>query len=416
MQPVDVSAAGLGTDDRWIQVGRSLDQDSRTAGERAAVEGLAGRSPNLVLVFCSSTLDVHAVLDGICAVTPDHVPVAGGSTMGEIAPGGEGLEELGLAPGVVVIAFGGADFAAKLMVSRNASEHRRDSGVAVATALSRITLPHQALLIIADGLTREQHEIVRGAYGDVGVLTPIAGGCSADDLKYRATYQFCGTGAGVEVLQDAVVGIGFGSSAPIGVGIAHGWHKTGDAMLVTSSEGGVIRTLNDAPAAEVFLARLATGSLSPDEVCALRKDDPGAFVELLFQHPLGLSRRRGEDLRVVHDIDFETNSIICLADVPQGALTWAMTTHRDILIEAASSSCSSAVEALGGADPLGFVVFDCGARKVKLGEDGVRAEQEAIDKITGSKPFGGFYTYGEIGRVNGALGMHQLTVVTLALA
>ena len=31
-------------------------------------------------------------------------------------------------------------------------------------------------------------------------------------------------------------------------------------------------------------------------------------------------------------------------------------------------------------------------------------------------PFGGFYTYGEIGRTHGSRGMHHLTVVTLALA
>jgi hypothetical protein len=412
MQPLDTEGAA----GRWVQVGRSLDHDPRTAGERAATEALAGRTPSLILVFCNATLDAHAALDGVCSATPDGALVAGGSTMGEIAPGGEGLDELGTAPGVVVIALGGPGFAVASTVSRKASEHRRGSGADVAAALAAVTLPHRALLVIADGLTREQHEIVRGAYGEVGALTPIVGGCSADNIEYRATYQFYGTGAGVEVLQDAVIGIGLGSTAPLGVGIAHGWTKVGEPMLVTSSEGGVVRTVDDAPAAVVFLARLATGPMTLDEARTLYETDQRAFIELLMQNPLGLSRRTGEDLRVVHDIDFESGAIVCLADVPQGALAWVMRTDADALIGAAADSCNAAVEALDGADPLGFLVFDCGARKIKLGPDGLRAEQEAIGKLASGRPFGGFYTYGEIGRMYGARGMHQLTVVTLALS
>jgi hypothetical protein len=416
MNPGTVRTPTDDVGERWVHVGRSLDPDPRSAGERAATEALAGRSSRLLLVFCRSRWDAKAVLEGVCAVTPDDTVVAGGTTVGEIAPGGPGLEELGNAPGVVVIALGGPGFAVASTVSRAASEHRRESGAEVAGALASITLPNRALLLIADGLSREQHEIVRGAYGVLGALTPIVGGCSADDLEYLATYQFHGTGAGVEVLQDAVVGIGLGSNAPLGLGIAHGWTKVGDAMLITDSVGGVVHTLDDAPAAEMFLSRIAGSPLSLDEARALRENDPPAFLDILFRNPLGLSRRTGEDLRVVHDIDFDTGAVVCLADVPQGALAWVMTTDREALVSAAADSCSGAIAALEGADPLGFLVFDCGARKIKLEADGVRAEQQAIGRLVGERPFGGFYTYGEVARMEGARGMHQLTVVTLAIA
>jgi len=422
--------------DRWVGVGSSTDPDPARAATDAAQQAQAGRRTELVLVFCTAGLDVTRVLAGICSVTDDDTRVVGATTMGEIASGAiegpftatpapdgatardgaTGAPGIHGAPGVTVVALGGPGFRAATVVARDASAHRRESGSEAATALSSIDLPHRARLLIADGLTREQHELVRGAYTTSGAKIPIVGGCSADLAAYQMTHQFHGTGAGVEILRDSVVGVGFGSTAPLGVGIAHGWRKTGDAMVVTGSEGGTIYQLDGEPAAQVYLSRIDTGGLGYDEIRALAVSDPQALRDLLFTRPLGLSRRTGEDLRVVHDIDFETGTVACLADVPQGAIAWTMVTDVDSLIEAAADSCRSSIEALGGADPLGFVVFDCGARRATLGPENVLAEQRAMAKIAGDHPFGGFYTMGEIGRMQGARGMHHLTVVTLALA
>jgi hypothetical protein len=145
-------------------------------------------------------------------------------------------------------------------------------------------------------------------------------------------------------------------------------------------------------------------------------DDLKAFRAAVFDHPMGMSRRSGEDIRVVHNADPERGSLLCLADVPQGALVWMMTTEADALVAAAKQSCEMAIEGLGGEPPLGLAIFDCGARKLKLGPDALGAELAAIEATAGGAPFGGFYTYGEIARTHGSRGMHHLTVVTLALA
>ena len=71
---------------------------------------------------------------------------------------------------------------------------------------------------------------------------------------------------------------------------------------------------------------------------------------------------------------------------------------------------------LGGKTPLGVLAFDCGARRDKLGPDGIEDEAQAMRTVLGSTPYAGFYTSGEIARVRGSLGTHQLTLVTLALA
>jgi hypothetical protein len=249
---------------------------------------------------------------------------------------------------------------------------------------------------------------VRGAFSQVGAAVPLVGACAGDDITYVQTYQFHGTGAGVEIMSDAVVGIGIGSDKPIGIGIAHGWRKDGPAMVVTSSKDSRVYELDGEPALDVLLRRLGM-----DESVV---DDGDAFRDIAFLHPLGLSRRSGEDLRVIHAGDRSDRSLVCLADVPQGALAWLMEGDHESLLEGASRASGQALEVLGGQPPLGLLMFDCAARRVMLGDEGIEQENAEIVKAVGAAPFAGFYTNGEIARVRGALGMHHFTLVTLALA
>ena len=405
---MDMNAFAACMSERWVCVGRSMAIDARRAGAEAAAEAQRDRPAKLLIVFSSIHYDCAEVLAGICSVTADDVLVVGGTSMGEIAHRGLGLEQIGVGSAVVVMALGGRGFTVSTSVMRRASADRRGSGAAAASAMARIDAPYKALLMIVDGLTREQHELVRGAYSVLGASVPMVGGCSADNVEYVLTNQFHGTGAAVERLVDSIVAVGLGSNAPIGIGIAHGWAKQGDPMVVTSSDGGEVFLIDDEPALDVYLRRIgADRSLI---------DDGDAFRAAVFDHPLGMSRRSGEDIRVVHSADRERGSLLCLADVPQGALVWTMTTGADALVAAAGRSCEMAVDGLGGQPPLGVVVFDCGARKLKLGEDKIGAEQAAIATASAGAPFGGFYTFGEIARTRGSRGMHHLTVVSLALA
>jgi small ligand-binding sensory domain FIST len=97
-------------------------------------------------------------------------------------------------------------------------------------------------------------------------------------------------------------------------------------------------------------------------------------------------------------------------------LFWLMEGDREALIEGARASCADAVAALGGARPLGAVAFDCAGRSLALGEEDTHAEVAAMHEALGGVPFAGLYTLGEVARTRGAVGMHSLTLVTLAVA
>ena len=396
-----MSEGGL---NRWMGVGDSVDADASTAGGEAAERAVAGRVPTLLLVYASMGYDLERLLDGVRAQAGPATVIAGCTTLGEVVPGRADPT----ASGVVVAALGGAGLEVNARVGRRVTDGRREAGAEAAASVADLAAPNRICLLLCDGLVGEQHEVVRGAYGVLGGTVPLVGGCAGDDLTYTETYQFIGDRNGVEIMTDAVVGIGLGSAGALGVGIAHGWRKLGEPKVVTSSSGGRLFEIDGAPALDVYLEWIgAERSLL---------GDPKAFRTRAFRSPLGMSRRTGEDIRVVHDGDLDDGSLLCLADVPQGALTWLMTHDEEALIDAGAASCAQSIAGLDGADPAGLLVFDCGARKIMLGAEGMRREIDAVATASGGAPFGGFYTYGEIARTQGSRGMHHLTVVTLALA
>lgn len=316
---------GTPTGKRWLGSGRSSDRDAATAGAAAVAQALrAGTDPGLLIVFCSESYDLDALLDGIRTVAVD-VPLVGCTTAGEISAGGPGDG------GVVVMAMGGTGFSVATAAATGASSGLREAGATAARCMAAVEpRAHRVLLLLTDGLAGDQQEVVRGAYSVVGAQVPIVGGCAGDNLKMSCTFQLHGH----EVLEDAVVGAAIASDAPIGIGISHGWSRVGEPMLVTGSSGTTVHTLDDEPALDVYLRRLE----APPEALT----DPAAFTRFAITHPLGLSRRSGEEVRFIAEADFATRSLVCIAHVPAGEVTWIMEGDHDSVLQATEAACAQA--------------------------------------------------------------------------
>ena len=385
------------SDGRWMGVGNAKGSDA-AAGARAAADALVGPEPKLLVVFCSDAFDLEALVGAIRERAGD-VPLIGCSTAGEIATSGPGESS------VVVTAFGGSGFSVSTGVARGASQDLRGAGALAAGCLERVEdREHRVLLLLTDGLAGNQQEIVRGAYGVAGAAVPLVGGCAGDDLKMQKTFQFLDG----EVLTDAVVAAGISSDAPFGIGVRHGWQKVGEPMLVTDSGDNSVATLDEQRALDVYLERLS----APAEASS----DESAFTRFALTHPLGMSRRRGEEhVRFIGGADFAQGSLSTIAEVPPGALVWLMDGDAGSVLTATDAACSDAVAALDGREPIGVLAFDCIARKGILGEDGIKSEIGRVAENTGGAPVAGFYTYGEIARTSGVSGFHNQTLVVLAV-
>ena len=380
---------------RWFGAGHSIAPDSAKAGAEAAAVALGGRTPKAVFVFCSAGHDFPALLEGVRAEAGPDAAVVGASSLGVLSS--DGGQAMGA---VVVTALGGDGFTVQTRVAYVGGNGHREAGAEAAGAMAGLDRPHRVLMMLCDGLSGDPHEVVRGAYSVLGATVPLVGGFAGDDTGRQRSYQFHGDRA----LTGAVVGVAIGSDAPMGIGIAHGWRRTEPSMVVTRSEGGRIYELDGEPALDVMLRRRGLTEMSE------------LFHGVTNLQSLGLSRRNGEDIRVIHAGDEEERSIFAAATVPQGALCWLMESDHESIVAGAGQSVAEAVQGLDGFAPLGAFTFDCGGRRGALGDEGVRQESEAIRGVLGDVPFGGFYTMGEIARVRGSLGTHALTLVTLAVA
>jgi hypothetical protein len=348
------------------------------------------------VVFASSELDLGALIGDLDG--PPGVPVVGCTTAGEIST--EGPSDRG----VVVAAFGGDDFSVVAAVAENVRAGLREAGAEVARAVSRLDdRPHRILLLLTDGFAGDQQEIVRGAYSIVGAGVPLVGGCAGDDQHMVTTSVFYNG----QVLTNAVVGVAIGSTSPFGIGVRHGWRRVGEPILVTASVGTKVLTLDDEPALDVYLRRNGGSS-----ACS----DAAAFARFAMTHPLGLSKRSGEEVRFIAGGDFVERSLQCIAQVPQGGIVWIMEGDGESVLAATDGACVDALQQLGGREPKGVLAFDCIARREVLGDLGIEREVDHISAATHGVPVAGFYSYGEIARTKGTGGFHNQTLVVLAVS
>jgi hypothetical protein len=384
---------------RWMSVGSCADPDPRLAGELAARTALGKADPRLLLVFCSALHDPAAVLAGIKSVGAG-IPLVGCSSTMVIGPDGPGLDT-----GVVVVALGGTGFSVATAAARNASGRRREAGATVASCVGQLDeRPHELLVLITDGLMSGHEEVLAGAYSMVGASVPLVGGSSSPHSNNLRTFQFHDD----EVLSDAVVAAAIASDGALGVGLRHGWRKVGEPMIVTKSAGGDVFALDDQPALAAYLQRL--------DAPAEAYKDPAAFEKFALPHPIGVRRRSGEEVRTVSSPALLREGWLRPdGEVPEGCLIWPMEGDERSVLAAADDACRDAVEALGGATPLGLVAFDCESRSGLLGPAGVRQEVARMADQAKGAPVAGLYTWGEIARIRGINGFHNQTLVVLAV-
>ncbi|WP_432548734.1 FIST signal transduction protein [Kineococcus sp. SYSU DK004] len=392
------------TADRWVSVSsaRAVAGDSAgtaAATARAVEDARAGRPAALLLVMARWDLDLHAVARGAQEAAGGAV-VAGTSTTTTFAGGADAPAD------VVVTALGGPGLEARAAASTAADPFAR--GAEVAAACRGAERAHATHVLLPNGTDGQQQAVVRGAYSELGPGVPIVGGGSDGDLVAFRSWQLLGG----QVLENALVGVTIATDRPLGVGAAHGLHRVGDPLVVTDSDGLTVRALDGRPALDVYLERL---SQLLGEDCGAASLAPGRLAALGYAHPLGLVRRRREEVRTVTGTDPVARTLSFVSEVPLGSLVHVMAGDEEEMVAGAGEACEQAVAALEGADPVGMVVFSCVARRELLSSTGHVREARSALTAAATDDVVLSYSCGEIARVSGAAGCHNQTVVALAL-
>jgi hypothetical protein len=338
---------------------------------REKINGITGFRPTLGFIFTSPELDIPACAGAIASC---DFPVFGCSAGGQILPV---AGEPPVLDGSAVCLFLDLD-PALFSVSRffRDTESQEGFGQRIgAWGMSLFTRP--AFIIAIAGLKNNGEAIVHGIESACPPKTPVFGGIASDDGTFCDTSVFTGSGYSTD---GAVVIVFDGSRVEVDGIAASGWTGIGTDMVVTSSEGNVLKTINNQPALQLFRDYLDI------------RDEKIQQVGLTF--PLLLKRADGSEvLRTFLSVDFDAGSLTFAGSVPQGSRVQFSSSFGYEIIEKSIRHLDDYHSRHPSADLV--LTFSCTARHQVAGP-------MVNDEITAAlglwnAPLIGFFTYGEIG-------------------
>ena len=356
-----------------------------------AVEAL-GRDPGLILIFPTGVLDPQEAATQAQAAA-GNARVAGMTGTGAIALSGA------IETGCSAIAF---DSSLSVGVGTGTSPDPRAAGrSAAAEALFGVALDgnHAALLLFVDSESGDQAEIVAGAYEIAGGRIPLAGGAAGG----QASAQF----ADGEAFSGSVVAVALASGTPIGVGIAHGCVRRGAPSIVTRSRGRVVLQLDGRPAETVYLEKLGMGDVPLSDA---------DLEAIAMAHPLAQPELRGDVRPRYVRGRAPGGGLVCATSIEANAAVDVCEHKPEAIVRSAITAVDEALRQLSGPAEA-VMLFDCAARSAPFGNPLAAREIESIISSFGNPPpaLAGVYTRGEIGRVRGAKGDRNYSLVVVAL-
>jgi hypothetical protein len=385
-----------------VGTGTSEADEAAVAGRaaaEAALAGLAGEPAALVLVYASVRYDLADLLAGVRSVS-GAAPLLGSTTSGHFCDGevtrpGRGVAVLALTAGPY--RYGVASVAGLRADGRAAG---RTLARAAKEAASGGGAPYSALMVLADGLAGNQHDLLNGLHKVTGAAVPVVGGAAGDDRQLSRTSVFDGD----RVLTDGAVAVWIDSPWPLPVVARHGWSPVSLPLLVTKVDGPIVHEIAGRPAEAVFREHFRDHELD-QELGWVRR--PGYHSA----HAFGLIEPDGSLLIRGAYLDDE-GVLRTFCPLPTYAPVQIVSCTPDDLLEVTEPVVR---EVTAGRDASVVLAFSCVARLDVLRDRGPE-EAERLQAAAGpaTSTFG-FYTYGEVARVNSVTGYHNATLAAVAL-
>jgi hypothetical protein len=301
---------------------------------------------------------------------------------------------------LMLLSGDGVDF--EIGVGRGLRADIAGAARAAATGAARRGERPALVLVFPDALAGDMVEVVDAIVGAYGPSPPpIFGGSAADDWRFTGTSQF----ARDQVLTDAVVVLACYGPLEVTSGVAAGWQPIGAPMTVTAADGAVVRRID---------------GRTPREI--LDQHFPGFGIHELLDHPLAVFPNPLDPkdfyLRALMRLG-DDGSAVAYGSVPLNATVRLTIATSAQVLAAAVDSLDAALDG-AAAPPELLLVISCAGRQTILGTEcgveqlGMRSRLAA--RGLPDVPMVGFYSYGEIGRIEGGSPrFHNETCVTVAV-
>ncbi len=350
-------------------------------------------SPDVVILFASPVYDHTDLLYAIKKACHPKLLV-GSSSAGEFTSNihGEGL--------ACAVALRSSEMQFRVGIGRGLHSNHVQAAKDIVSSFhpcSGSTPPFRSALVLADALAGRTDDLVEHLTQLTGGAHQFFGGGAGDNGQFRETPVFYDT----EVVSDAAVALEILSAKPLGIGVRHGWQPASQAMYVTKANGPCLIGLDDRPAMAAFQTYACeTGQCF----------DPANPLLFFLHNLIGIDVGIGYKLRMPLSVNPD-GSLLCTADIPQGATVYIMHATTHSAVEAAESAARGAIQKLCGYKPALALLFDCVATRLKL-EQEFELELEAVQRVLGPTRYVGCNTHGQIARAEGQFsGYHNCTAV-----
>ncbi|MEM8638171.1 MAG: FIST N-terminal domain-containing protein [Cyanobacteria bacterium P01_G01_bin.54] len=377
-----------------VVVGHSNDLDTQDAIAQVLAQcqaELGEQTPQAGIVLSAIDFDHGQVLHAIKAAFPD-LELIGGTTDGEISSV-LGFEEDSL----TLMLFCSDRITLRAGIGTQLSQDL-DAAVqmAVTHATQRQSEPIRLCLTLPESLTANAVTILAALKAALGSEIPIFGGLTADQWRFKQTYQFHDT----NVYSDAIPILTVAGPVVFSHGVASGWQPIGKTGIVTKVEANVVYEIDQKPALKFYQYYIGDRTPSSEYPLAVFEGD-----RYYMRAPSG-------------QYDAAVGSVTLFGDVPEGATVQITETTRDEILQASQNSMQQALDHYPvGQQPSAAFFFSCASRRQILGRRTQEEYQLAQSCLTQALPSCGFYTNGEIAPLQqqGPTHFHNETFITLLM-
>ncbi|MCU0650889.1 MAG: FIST C-terminal domain-containing protein [Candidatus Omnitrophica bacterium] len=344
---------------------------------------------SLALVFNSSDVPFAGVLKNISTLLPD-VPVIGATVSGFFSA--TSVYKRGVFVALITFPEG-----VYFTTGHTNGVSVANSGIAAGEEMAEQLLygfknvPRSTSLLLFDNLAKGSTNFISGLQEKLGKSFPCVGAALANPTDSRLNCLYFNEIS----LTDSCVGLLLGGKVTFGFGLRHGWKPLGKPHTISSAEDNIIRTIDDAPAIELYEEYLGYDEQK------IRSE----FKNLSMLYPIGIKTAGQEEylLRSIQSVESD-GSIVCLGSVSPGSTIRLMISTKETCLEATRAAINEAKTTLS-LQAVKFhkektsklmLVFNSFPRAVCMGKD-IQTELKIINEsFEPGTGIVGINTFGEL--------------------
>ncbi|MEM9449986.1 MAG: FIST N-terminal domain-containing protein [Cyanobacteria bacterium P01_E01_bin.6] len=364
-----------------------------------------GRSPDLLILFCTIQHDIDQLLAGVRSVLADS-PIIGCTGLGMITP--EGCDHASHSVAAMGLKSEQVRFQPFLFpdLSQNTHQVGQQMGHLLAKAQAKSS-DRQLLFLFHDPLASDCVSLFSGLKQSYPFHVDVVGGAAGNDYLIGKTYQFFDVAGDRQIMTDAASGFLMIGDFHYQIGISHGSRSIGEFRTVTKAEEAIIFEIDHEPALNLLEALMGEDRLHDVE-------------QLVNSVCLGVplkGQNYSEDtiIRVVAGFDPDTNSIRVSNPMPEGTQFQITRRQPSRVLQETQSMATKLINHLQEPDQAIYFYFNCDGRGAYLfGEP--EPDVEALQAVIGDRAdLFGFFCFAETSPVAHENTFHACTGILIAV-